>query len=226
MKTLDLGKVSISPKGIYDAETQYHPLDIVTNNGSSYLVLKDALGITPTEGEYYQLLSQKGKDGEKGDPGEKGDKGDTGPKGDTGARGATGSSGSNATINGYNSITLKGGTGINVNQSGSTCTISQSSSAGASTYGQYTGTGTVSKSINIGFTPSILIIWIPGVSGTVYSIEQNCDIIIRPITKYQSCHSNSYQTISWTSTGVTITSSSSSSFPLNTKSTTYYWAAV
>lgn len=225
MKTLDLGKVSISPKGIYDAETQYHPLDIVTHNGSSYLVLKDALGITPSEGEYYQLLSQKGKDGEKGDPGEKGEKGDTGPKGDTGARGSTGYSGSNATINGYNSITLRGGTGISVSQSGSTCTISQSSSAGASTYGQYNGNDASSKSINMGFTPSIVIIW-EVESGKAGRFENDAAVVIRPSTKFYAPQSNSYQTISWTSSGVTITTSDSSFAPLNDSGRTYYWAAV
>lgn len=59
MKTMDLGKVAISPKGEYDAGTQYHELDIISHDGSSYLVLKDVLGITPAEGEYYQLMAKK-----------------------------------------------------------------------------------------------------------------------------------------------------------------------
>lgn len=81
MKTMDLGKVAISPKGEYDAGTQYHALDIISHDGSSYLVLKDALGITPAEGEYYQLMAKKGNDGAKGDPG---DRGLTGPAGKDG----------------------------------------------------------------------------------------------------------------------------------------------
>ena len=81
MKTMDLGKVAISPKGEYDAGTQYHALDIISHEGSSYLVLKDALGITPAEGEYYQLMAKKGNDGAKGDPG---DRGLTGPAGKDG----------------------------------------------------------------------------------------------------------------------------------------------
>lgn len=114
MKTMDLGKVSITPRGPYSEGTTYHPLDLVQYNGSSFLVKQDATGITPAEGEYYTLLAQKGetgpagKDGEKGDQGiqgiqgpqgEKGEKGDTGPqgpqgeKGNTGARGATGAAG-------------------------------------------------------------------------------------------------------------------------------------
>lgn len=113
MKTIDLGKVSIVPRGNYTPENSYRALDIVTHDGSAYLVLKDCTGVTPATGEFYQLLSQRGPQGEKGEPG---------PKGDTGAKGA---SGSNATINGYNTINIVGRYGILTSMSGSTLEISQ-----------------------------------------------------------------------------------------------------
>ena len=99
MKMVDLGKVAMIPKGNYSELVPYKPLDIITYQGSSYLVLKECIGQTPTEGEYYMLLSKKGDQGpqglqgiqgpqgEPGMTGAKGDKGDTGPKGDTGATG-------------------------------------------------------------------------------------------------------------------------------------------
>lgn len=121
MKTLDLGKVAIVPRGDYASETRYKPLDIVTHEGSAYLVLKDCTGVTPVTGEYYQLLSQRGPQGEKGE------KGDTGPQGATGAtgpKGATGASGANATINGYNTLKLSVGNDLDSSRSGSTLKIS------------------------------------------------------------------------------------------------------
>ena len=142
MKTLDLGKVALVPRGDYDAGVAYSPLDIITHEGSSYLVLKDCTGQIPSNDKvYYQLLSERGPQGEKGDTGPQGP---TGPQGATGAKGATGSSGSNATINGYNTLTLKGASGISVTNSGSTCIISQSSGSGSLSVvcGSYTGTGT------------------------------------------------------------------------------------
>ena len=78
MKTLDLGKVAISPKGEYSASTQYYPLDLISFNGSSFLVLKDVIGVAPVEGEYYQMLAQRG---EQGIQGLKGDTGAVGPAG-------------------------------------------------------------------------------------------------------------------------------------------------
>lgn len=72
MKTLDLGKVAISPKGVYDVDTSYDPLDLIQYNGSAYLVKKPVTGITPSDGEDYMLLVQKGMDGAQGAPGPSG----------------------------------------------------------------------------------------------------------------------------------------------------------
>ena len=135
MKTLDLGKVCILPKGAYAAGTSYNPLDVIQYNGSGYLVRKACKGITPTEGEYYMLLSKKGDQGPQGiqgirgpqgNPGAIGAKGEKGDKGDIGARGATGPqgpAGKSATINGQNVLTIQGGSGVDVSLSGTTMTI-------------------------------------------------------------------------------------------------------
>ena len=163
MKTLDLGKVAIVPRGPYDAGTEYHPLDLVQYQGSSFLVKETVTGVTPSDGTQYMLVSQKGDTGPKGDqgtPGSKGEKGDTGPKGDTGAtgaRGATGSAGSNATINGYNTLKIQGGSGISVTQSGSTLTISGSSSNVKVATGQFTYPDGDTTTIRISFTPTNVI---------------------------------------------------------------------
>ena len=61
MKTIDLGKVSITPRGSYGEDVAYHYLDLVSYKGSSFLVLKDCTGITPVEGEYYMMIAEKAK---------------------------------------------------------------------------------------------------------------------------------------------------------------------
>ena len=65
-KTTVLGKILVVPKGEYNIETQYRLLDIITLNGSSYLVKKDCLGIEPPNDEYYMLLADKGDTPVKG----------------------------------------------------------------------------------------------------------------------------------------------------------------
>lgn len=42
---------------------QYYALDLVTYQGSGYLVKEDCMGVIPVEGDYYQLLASKGNDG-------------------------------------------------------------------------------------------------------------------------------------------------------------------
>lgn len=77
--SIKLGRVSLSPRGTYDAAAVYNRLDVVEYEGSSYLVLSDGTtGVTPAEGQAYMLLAEKGDKGDKGDEGDKGDKGDTG----------------------------------------------------------------------------------------------------------------------------------------------------
>ena len=65
VKTI-LGKVGFSPKGAYSAEMDYQRLDIVSHEGSSYIVLKDGIkGITPTDDNVnYMLVASKGDKGD------------------------------------------------------------------------------------------------------------------------------------------------------------------
>ena len=80
-----LGRVSLVPRGAYDAAATYNRLDIVEYEGSSYLVLADGTtGVTPAAGASYMLLAEKGGKGDPGNPGNPGGKGDPGEKGDTG----------------------------------------------------------------------------------------------------------------------------------------------
>lgn len=173
MKTLDLGQVCILPKGVYSPETSYNPLDIVQYDGSGYLVRKACKGVTPAEGEYYMLLSKKGDQGpqgiqgiqgpqgEPGMTGAKGDKGDTGPKGDTGAtgpqglQGIQGPAGAAATINGYNAITIQGGEGVSVSQSGNVLTLN------GAKFGIQFGRryGTNSMSITFSYKPVFVFVY-------------------------------------------------------------------
>ena len=62
--------------------------------------------------------------GEKGDKGDTGAAGKDGAQGPAGPQGETGPAGANATINGVNALTVKGGQGVSATQSGSTLTIS------------------------------------------------------------------------------------------------------
>lgn len=80
-----LGRVSLVPRGAYEASAVYNRLDIVEHEGSSYLVLADGLtGVTPAAGPEYMLVAEKGRKGDTGAPGTPGGKGDTGERGETG----------------------------------------------------------------------------------------------------------------------------------------------
>ena len=82
IQTTDLGKVMTTPRGEYNEATQYHELDIVTHQGSSYLVLSDVIGVTPAEGdEHYQVLAKKGDQGIQGPAGPEGPQGPAGAAG-------------------------------------------------------------------------------------------------------------------------------------------------
>lgn len=100
MKSINLGRVAMIPKGAYSELIAYKALDIVSYQGSSYLALKDVIGVTPTDdGVNYMLLSQKGEQGIQGIQGPKGDTGARGATGATGPQGPQGPAGSSASIN-------------------------------------------------------------------------------------------------------------------------------
>ena len=61
MSTAILGKVTIVPKGAYNAASTYNRLDLVTYNGSSFVARVDGLqGVTPVDGANWQLLAAAG----------------------------------------------------------------------------------------------------------------------------------------------------------------------
>jgi lysophospholipase L1-like esterase len=71
---INLGKVSVTPKGVYVSSQAYERLDIVVSNGSSYISLKDNNLSPLTDTLSWQINAAKG------DPGAPGIKGDTGYK--------------------------------------------------------------------------------------------------------------------------------------------------
>ena len=61
-QTYNLGKVMVTPRGEYSSTAVYEPLDIVTYNGSSYLVLVESQGVVPS--------TTSASRGVQGDPGQ------------------------------------------------------------------------------------------------------------------------------------------------------------
>lgn len=70
-----------SPKGEYDPNTAYKALNIVSQDGSSYVALQPTTGNAPPNPVYWQLLAEKGEQGEQGEKGATGEKGNTGDPG-------------------------------------------------------------------------------------------------------------------------------------------------
>ena len=80
--SLKLGRVSLAPRGAYDAAAVYRRLDIVEHEGSSYLVLADGTsGVTPAAGPAYMLLAGRGGPGPQGEQGKPGPQGEPGKDG-------------------------------------------------------------------------------------------------------------------------------------------------
>jgi hypothetical protein len=78
MTTKVLGKVAITPKGEYSNATTYQLLDLITYEGGSYLALKETTGNLPTNNDYWQLIAEKGQNGEQGEKGKDGQNGKDG----------------------------------------------------------------------------------------------------------------------------------------------------
>ena len=67
MPTKNLGRVSIVPKGTWNANTVYNRLDAVVHDGSSWIAKKQNKGQMPGEGsDAWQLLAERGADGRQG----------------------------------------------------------------------------------------------------------------------------------------------------------------
>ena len=69
-QTKNLGKVTVTPQGTYNASTDYVKLDVVNYGGSSWMALQDVTGVTPTAGQYWMQIASKGDEGDPGDPGD------------------------------------------------------------------------------------------------------------------------------------------------------------
>lgn len=73
MPSKNLGRVSIVPKGTWNANTVYNRLDAVVHDGSSWLAKKQNIGQKPVEeSDAWQLLAERGADGRQGVDGEPG----------------------------------------------------------------------------------------------------------------------------------------------------------
>lgn len=90
---LDALMTQFSPKGEYNPSTAYKALNIVSQNGSSYVAIQDTQGNPPTNTTYWQLLSQRGEQGAQGIQGPAGPQGEQGPVGPQGPPGETGPAG-------------------------------------------------------------------------------------------------------------------------------------
>jgi hypothetical protein len=76
-----LGIVGIKNMGVYNPETYYEKLNVVTYNGSSYCAKQSVNGVAPTNQDYWQLMAQKGDTGATGATGATGQAGYTPVKG-------------------------------------------------------------------------------------------------------------------------------------------------
>lgn len=102
MAKTNIGKVRPTPRGAYISSVEYKKLDIVTNNGSSYIALRDNVGVSLNNEEYWLCIAEKGVDGKDG---------------------TNGTDGKDATINGVATIEIRGGQNVTVKQEGSTLII-------------------------------------------------------------------------------------------------------
>lgn len=63
MGKTNLGKVLIAPKGTWDASTAYERLDVVNNNGASWIAKRENTGVTPADGDDWTNLLDITKQG-------------------------------------------------------------------------------------------------------------------------------------------------------------------
>lgn len=66
IKRIVAGKVALYPRSEYSPTTSYEKLNLVSYQGSSYICIKDCVGIVPTNTEYWYLNAQKGDKGDTG----------------------------------------------------------------------------------------------------------------------------------------------------------------
>ena len=157
-----LGKVSVVPRGDYNASTTYYALDIVGYNGGSYLAMKEVTGVTPSnDGVNWMQLSGPGLPGKQGPKGDTGPQGETGPEGPQGPTGPEGPQGDTGAAAGFGTVTATAD-----NTSSETPSVDVQSS-GPDTAKNFTFAFTGLKG-NPGETPDIEI-------GTVNTLEPGQD---------------------------------------------------
>ena len=66
MATTNLGRVAIVPKGVYEVDTTYEKLDLVTGLGGSYMYINPtpAAGVSLTDTTHWQQIAEKGLKGD------------------------------------------------------------------------------------------------------------------------------------------------------------------
>lgn len=111
MAVTNLGKVAMTPKGEYSNSVTYNFLDVISYDGSSYLVKRQCSNIQPPNSVYYMLLASEGKQGERGERGEQG------------IQGIQGNDGATPTIQVGSVITTEAGTNASITNSGSSTEI-------------------------------------------------------------------------------------------------------
>lgn len=100
---LDDLMAQFSPKGEYSPTTAYKALNIVSQNGNSYVAIQDTQGNPPGDTAHWQLLAHRGEQGKQGvqgpqgPRGEQGTAGPQGPPGETGPQGPQGEKGDTGT---------------------------------------------------------------------------------------------------------------------------------
>ena len=63
MATINLGSIKFKWQGAYNGATAYVVDDVVSYNGSSYVCILASTGNLPTDGTYWNIMSQAGTDG-------------------------------------------------------------------------------------------------------------------------------------------------------------------
>lgn len=58
MASIILGRVGMLPKGAWSETTTYEKLDVVSNNGNSFVASKPSTGIPTTNTEYWMALTE------------------------------------------------------------------------------------------------------------------------------------------------------------------------
>ena len=65
-KTVDIGRVGMLYKGEWDSDTTYERLDVVSHDGSSYIVTAAVVGMEPPNDSFYAEIARVGDTGETG----------------------------------------------------------------------------------------------------------------------------------------------------------------